>query len=197
ISKRAPKFVSHRIRYIPAEGIDLEVIYGLGYQTTVSLRRCSPAGYVLAGTSVQNNFRVCIVYRPYFPRTLLIPLYPGASSHDVAKRHSLAVKGVMFNSSSSTMPLKKRDLSPLFLSPAFVYHTRTPTRTRFPYKLFRGLAFKATAHLAAAPRDGMCAETSPRKKSARLLHGVSLLPREKEPCPTGSGIPVSDEKLRK
>ncbi|EZA59038.1 hypothetical protein X777_16998, partial [Ooceraea biroi] len=58
----------------PVERIDLDVICGFRYQATVSLRQYSPTGYVLAGT-------------------LLIPLYPGASSHDVAKRHSLAVKG--------------------------------------------------------------------------------------------------------
>jgi len=59
--------------------------------------------------SIRNNFPVCIV-ATLLPAHPIDPLYPGASSHDVAKRHSLAVKGVMFNSSSNTMPLKKRDL---------------------------------------------------------------------------------------
>ncbi|KYQ49733.1 hypothetical protein ALC60_11178 [Trachymyrmex zeteki] len=62
----SPKFVSDRNRYVPVEGINLEVIYELG-------------------TSIRNNFPVCIV-AALLPRTLLIPLYPGASSHDVAKR---------------------------------------------------------------------------------------------------------------
>ncbi|KYN31301.1 hypothetical protein ALC56_14182, partial [Trachymyrmex septentrionalis] len=66
----------------------IEVIYELEYQTPLSryTSPCSPVGYVLAGTSIRNNFPVCIV-AALLPRTLLIPLYPGASSHDdVAKR---------------------------------------------------------------------------------------------------------------
>ncbi|KYM92691.1 hypothetical protein ALC53_00628 [Atta colombica] len=82
-----PKFVFDRNRYILVEGINLEIIYELEYQTLLSryVSPCSPVGYVLAGTSIRNNFPVCIVVA-LLPRTLLIPLYPGASSHDVAKR---------------------------------------------------------------------------------------------------------------
>lgn len=85
-------------------------------------------GGIRACTGIRNTLPVRIV-AALLPAALLIPLYPGAPSHDIAKRHrhrtSQSTRGVMFNSSPSTMLPQEASLS------------------HFPYKLFRGLAFKS------------------------------------------------------
>jgi len=75
---------------------------------------------------------------------------------------------VMFNSSSSTMPLKKRDLS-FFLFLALV-HTRT--RTCFPYKLFCGLAFKSHRPPRCIARWNV-RRNKPAKKNLRVSYTMS------------------------